>query len=91
MSNEPRHRDAVLDIETTVSVTLATKRVTVGQVISLVPGSMLTFDSHCDSPLVLEAAGTPLATGETVKVGDKFGLRIRRLRSDPVVTRVDDD
>ena len=40
---------------------------------------MLTFDAHCDEPLALEAGGHPIAVGETVKIGDKFGLRIRQL------------
>ncbi|MCG8648409.1 MAG: FliM/FliN family flagellar motor C-terminal domain-containing protein [Pirellulales bacterium] len=69
----------VLSIETPVSVTLATKRVPLQTIVDLVPGSMLTFDSHCDEPLTLEAGGQPIATGETVKIGDKFGLRIREI------------
>ena len=44
---------------------------------------MLTFDAHCDDPLTLEAGGIPIASGETVKIGDKFGLRIREIHSTP--------
>ncbi len=68
---------AVLAITTPVSVTLARKRVALDHIVNLVPGSMLTFDAHCDEPLTLEVGGQPIATGETVKIGDKFGLRIR--------------
>lgn len=74
-----RYREEVLDIETTVSVTLARKRTTLQTIIDLVPGSMLTFDIHCDEPLTLEASQTPIAVGETVKIGDKFGLRVRHM------------
>ncbi|MDA8743071.1 FliM/FliN family flagellar motor switch protein [Rubripirellula amarantea] len=70
---------AVLTIETVVSVTLARKNVPLNRIVDLVPGSMLTFDNHCDEPLVLEAGGKSIATGETVKIGDKFGLRIREV------------
>ena len=70
---------AVLAIETPVAVTLASKRVPLERVVNLVPGSMLTFDAHCDEPLTLEVGGQPIATGETVKIGDKFGLRIREI------------
>lgn len=70
---------AVLAIKTPVSVTLARKNVSLDRIVNLVPGSMLTFDAHCDEPLTLEAGGTPIATGETVKIGDKFGLRIREI------------
>ena len=40
---------------------------------------MLTFDAHCDEPLTLEAGGKPIAKGDAVKIGDKFGLRIREV------------
>ena len=80
---DSEHSRAVLSIKTPVSVTLARKQVTLDQIVNLVPGSMLTFDAHCDEPLTLEAGGKPIATGETVKIGDKFGLRIRDILSEP--------
>ena len=70
---------AVLSIKTPVSVTLARKRESLSRIVNLVPGSMITFEAHCDEPLTLEAGGKPIAIGETVKVGDKFGLRIREI------------
>ena len=79
-ATDSRHRNGVLDIESTISVTLARQTVTLADVLSLVPGSLLTFDIHCDQPLTLEAANTAIATGETVKVGDKFGIRIREMK-----------
>ena len=74
---ESSYSRAVLAIKTPVSVTLARKNASLDQIVNLVPGSMLTFEAHCDEPLTLEAGGKPIATGETVKIGDKFGLRIR--------------
>ena len=76
---ETKFSSAVLAIKTPVSVTLARKPISLEDVLNLVPGSMLTFDAHCDEPLTLEAGGRPIATGETVKIGDKFGLRIREI------------
>ena len=83
-ANHPRSSSgdygrAVLSIETPVAVVLAKQRISIDKVVQLVPGSMLTFDAHCDEPLTLEAGGHPIAVGETVKIGDKFGLRIRQL------------
>jgi flagellar motor switch protein FliN/FliY len=69
----------VLSISTPVAVVLARKKVSLDRIVNLVPGSMLTFDAHCDEPLMLEAGGHPIAKGETVKIGDKFGLRIRQI------------
>lgn len=75
------YRETLLQIETPVTVTLARKKETLQHIINLVPGAMLTFESHCDEPLTMEAGGHPIATGETVKIGDKFGLRIREILS----------
>ena len=76
---DARYSRRVLGIQTPVSVTLAEKKIAVSELIGLVPGSMLNFDVHCDEPLVLRAAGTPVAIGETIKIGDKFGLRVREV------------
>lgn len=70
---------AVLAITTPVSVTLACKKFPLERIVNLVPGSMLTFEAHCDEPLRLEAGGKAIALGETIKIGDKFGLRIREI------------
>lgn len=75
------YRRSVLQVSTPVTVTLARKRESLRRIVDLVPGSMLTFDAHCDEPLTLEVGGHPIATGETVKIGDKFGLRIREILS----------
>lgn len=79
MDLESDYARTVLSIKTAVNVTLARKKVPLDRIVDLVPGSMLTFDAHCDEPLILEAGGKPIATGETVKIGDKFGLRIREI------------
>jgi len=73
------HRRGLLKIETDVSVTLARQNVSLQRVLSLVPGSMIIFDKHYADALSLEANGLPIATGETVKVGDKFGIRILQI------------
>jgi flagellar motor switch protein FliN/FliY len=73
------HRRGLLRIETDVSVTLARQKVSLQRVLSLVPGSMIVFNKHYADALSLEANGLPIATGETVKVGDKFGIRILQM------------
>jgi len=76
---EQRHQDAVLKIRTAVSVTLAEKKEPLSKILALGSGALLTFDTHCDKPLELAVGGHVIATGETVKIGDKFGLRIRQI------------
>ena len=78
-ANKTPYRTGVLKIETSVSVTLARQNVSLQKILGLVPGSMLLFNKHYAEPLTLEANGLPIATGETVKVGDKFGIRILQI------------
>jgi hypothetical protein len=59
-----------------VVVTLAEKRQALGRILELGPGAIIQFDKSCEEMLELEAGGRPIARGEAVKVGDKFGLRI---------------
>ncbi len=73
------YRSSVLKIETNVSVTLARQKIPLQKILGLVPGSMLLFAKHYAEPLTLEANGLAIATGETVKVGDKFGIRILQI------------
>ena len=73
------HSKTVLAIRTNVSVTLAKQKVSLSRIVDLVQGSLLTFDTHCDEPLTLEVGDQPIAIGETVKIGDKFGIRIREI------------
>ncbi len=67
---------SLLKVEVPVTVTLAAKKQPVSKIVELVPGSIIQFDKPCDEMLELEVAGQPVAQGECVKVGDKFGLRI---------------
>lgn len=72
----PPYSRSLLRIEVPVVVTLATTRQPVSRVLELAPGTILHFDKSCDDPLLLSIGGCDVAVGETVKVGDKFGLRI---------------
>jgi flagellar motor switch protein FliN/FliY len=40
---------------------------------------MIKFDKSCEELLDLVVCDQPIAAGEVVKVGDKFGLRIRNM------------
>lgn len=72
----PSYSRTLLKIDLTLSVHLATKKETVKDVVSLVPGSIIKFDKGCDELLRLVVGGQPIAEGEAVKVGDKFGFRV---------------
>jgi flagellar motor switch protein FliN/FliY len=76
----PAHTQSLLRIGVPVAVTLAAQRKSVQEIIELGPGAIIKFDKTCDEPLELCVGGQPIATGEVVKVGDKFGLRVGRLK-----------
>lgn len=79
LSALPQHARRLLQLRVPLQVTLASQRKNVQEIIELGPGSILKFDKTCDQPLDLYLGNRPLATGEVVKVGDKFGLRINAL------------
>jgi flagellar motor switch protein FliN/FliY len=72
----PQYARSLLRIKVPVVVTLAEKRQPLGRILELGPGSIIQFDKSCDEMLGLDVGQMPVAVGEAVKVGDKFGLRI---------------
>jgi len=75
----PIYGRSLLRIRVPVVVTLAEKRQPLGRIVELGPGSIIHFDKSCEEMLDLDVGGRPIATGEAVKVGDKFGLRINSI------------
>ena len=72
----PPYTRSLLRIKVPVVVTLAEKRQKLSRIIELGPGSIIQFDKSCEEMLDLEVGNQAVASGEAVKVGDKFGLRI---------------
>lgn len=72
----PRYSRSLLKIRIPVVVTLAQKRLSLRRILEWGPGALIQFDKSCEELLELSAGGHPIALGEAVKVGDKFGLRI---------------
>jgi flagellar motor switch protein FliN/FliY len=72
----PTYARGLLKIRVPVRVTLAAQRKSIQEIIELGPGSIVRFEKTCEEPLELTVGDRQIATGEVVKVGDKFGLRI---------------
>lgn len=72
----PTYTRSLLRIKVPVVVTLASSRHSVGRILEIGPGTMLSFNKPCEEPLVLSVGRTEVAHGEAVKVGEKFGLRV---------------
>ncbi len=75
----PGYTRSLLRIKVPVVVTLAEKRQPLGRIVELGPGSIIQFEKSCEEMLELDVGSHPIATGEAVKVGDKFGLRINSI------------
>jgi flagellar motor switch protein FliN/FliY len=75
----PTYARGLLKIRVPLHVTLASQRKNIQEITELGPGSIVKFDKTCGEPLELVVGDRPLALGEVVKVGDKFGLRISGL------------
>ena len=72
----PEYTRSLLHIRVPVLVTLAQNRQPLGRILELGPGSIIQFEKSCEEMLELSVGEHRIASGEAVKVGDKFGLRI---------------
>jgi flagellar motor switch/type III secretory pathway protein FliN len=72
----PPYTRSLLRVRVPVVVTLAEKKQTLGRILEIGPGQILQFDKSCEEALDMQVSNCKIASGEAVKVGDKFGLRI---------------
>lgn len=62
-----------------IVVHLAERKIDLSQLLSLAPGTLLTFEKSCEDLLDLYVNNRIYARGEAVKIGEKFGLKINEL------------
>ncbi len=68
--------DLLLDIPLDISVELGRSRMSIQELLSLGPGSVIELDKLAGEPLDVMVNGRLVARGEAVVVNDKFGVRI---------------
>ena len=71
--------ERILGLTVPVSVTLAERDLTIESILDVKVGTIIEFDVPFDADLVLNAANHPIGTGQAVKVGENFGLRVTKL------------
>ena len=69
--------DRILKLKVPVIVRLARRKMPVSEIMQMTHGSILEFNQPADTPLQLLVNNQPIGTGEAVKVGEKFGMRVR--------------
>jgi flagellar motor switch protein FliN len=75
----PADVQRVLNIEVPVIVKLAERKLTMAEVMRLGAGAIIEFSKSSDEPLELMVNNKTIGVGETVKVGENFGLRISQI------------
>lgn len=71
-----RRLDLLLDVPLEVSVELGRTRMSIQELLSLGPGSVIELDKVAGEPLDILVNDRLVARGEAVVVNDKFGIRI---------------
>src|SRR5438105_15903094 len=69
----------ILRMQVPVIVKLAERKLTLSEVMRLGPGAIIEFSKSSDEPLELMINNKTIAAGETVKVGENFGLKITQI------------
>lgn len=69
----------ILKMQVPVIVKLAERRLQLAEVMRLGTGAIIEFSKRSDEPLELLVNNKAIAVGETVKVGENFGLRITQV------------
>ncbi len=69
----------VLRVPVTVSVRLAERKMSLGAVVALGPGSLVTFSKSCEDLLDLYVNNHRYCQGEAIKIGESFGLKVSKV------------
>lgn len=64
------------DVPIDVEVELGRKRMTVQQILALVPGYVIPMDRSAGENIDVVVGGRPIGSGEIVIIEDNFGVRI---------------
>ena len=76
-----QHLQSLLELEVPVIVQIADKIATVGEVTSLQPGVIIEFPKQASQDLTILVNNATIGSGQAVKVGENFGVRIRSVET----------
>jgi flagellar motor switch protein FliN/FliY len=69
----------ILRLQVPVIVKLAERKLLLSEVMRLGAGAIIEFSKRSDEPLELLINNKTIGVGETVKIGENFGLRITQI------------
>ena len=67
------------DVPVELAVEIGRTRMTIGETLALVPGSIVSLNRLAGEPVDLLVNGRPIARGEVVVVDEEFGLRVTEI------------
>ncbi len=82
LSDEAARRLAqVMNMPVPIIVVMAEKKISLGKLLTMGPGTIISFEKSCDDLLDLCVNNRAICSGEAVKIGEKFGLKINEHQS----------
>lgn len=75
-SSRPKHIQRIMRLRVPVRVHLAQRPMPVGEILKIMPGSILEFEQSVEDELALMVNNREIGRGVAVKVNEHFGLRI---------------
>ncbi|CAG0990872.1 Flagellar motor switch protein FliN [Phycisphaerales bacterium] len=75
----PRNVERILNLEVPLVVLLGERSMHISEVLALVPGAIIELPKNAEDELQLLVNNKPIGTGQAVKVGENFGLRVTRI------------
>ena len=84
MSIQPRGFEFLKDVDVRLSVELGRTQMTLKDVLALSEESVVVLDRLTDELLDVMVNGKPIAKGEVIAEGGRFGLRIVEILGAPI-------
>jgi len=75
----PEHLRLLENIDVTLTVEVGRTQMTIRDLLRLSEGSVIELNRMAGDPLDVLVNGTPIAKGEVVMVGDRFGIRFGQI------------
>ncbi|HED67080.1 MAG TPA: flagellar motor switch protein FliN [Planctomycetes bacterium] len=69
----------LLDVPVAVTVEMGQTRMTLGELVRLGPGSLVSLDREAHEPADILVNGKTVARGEVVTIGKNYGIRITQV------------
>lgn len=71
----------ILGLSVTPTVCLAEREMTIESILEITIGTIIEFDVSFDAELSLRIGNHPIGSGQAVKIGENFGMRVTKIEA----------